>query len=137
MPPLSRLLPPSSAALDGCARDGRSPPEFLQIQPSSLVELDAFGLEQVSLQLVPVAACPLADFAARIDHAMPRQLHRAGQGVQGVSDLARVTIEPGQAGDLTVGGDAATGNLPDDGVDSQVMIRHSTAQILVHFIYVR
>jgi hypothetical protein len=57
--------------------------------------------------------------------------------VQGVSDLARVTIEPGQAGDLTVGGDAAAGNLPDDGVDSQVMIRHSTAQILVHLIYVR
>ena len=82
------------------------------------VERHAFGFEEMSLQLVRVAARPRTHFASRVDDAMPRNAERGGQRMKRVADLSRVTLEPGKLGDLAISRDASAGNLSDDLIDS-------------------
>lgn len=91
---------------------------LVEIDAILRVERDAFGFEEMSLQLVRVAARPRTHFASRVDDAMPRNANRVRQRVERVPDLSRVTVEPGKLGDLAISRDAPAGNLSDDLIDS-------------------
>ena len=91
---------------------------FVEGDASARIERHSFRFEQTPLQFVRVAAGSGADFAMRVDHAMPRNANRRGKSVQRVTDLARVTLEPGKIGNLAIGGDATAGNLSHGLVDS-------------------
>jgi hypothetical protein len=103
--PRSQLGPPAEALQIDAAAGGEDDPLLEQEQP---------------LQLLPAGRGARADPALGVDDAVPGHLGGLGQGVQRVAHLARVPGQPGELGDLAVGGDAALGDRADDAPDTLV-----------------
>ena len=97
-----------------------APPIPLQIHPPLRIELGSLRLEQHSLQLVRITAGARADLAFRVHDAMPRHVAFFGKVVERVADLAGVTFEAGDLGDLSVRRDASARDFAYDGPDELV-----------------
>jgi hypothetical protein len=63
------------------------------------------------------------DSAARVYHPVPGDGGPLRQRVQSVTDLAGVTREAREGGDLPIRSDATLGDPADDGVDAVVAVR--------------
>jgi len=102
--------------------------ETRQVDATPRIETHSLSFQEVALRRVRFTERPWADLAAGIDHAVPRDRLPGGHGVEGVAHLSRVTGEPRQPGDLTVGRDAPARNPSDDCVDLRVagtpILRH-------------
>ena len=71
-----------------------------------------------------------ADFAARVDHAVPGHVAVRREGVQGVADLAGVAFQAGELGDLSVRRDPAARDAAHHRLDPFVL--HGEVMLGLH-----
>src|SRR4051812_22200935 len=110
----------------------RIPAEAPEIDPAAGIEDDAFLFQEVALVALPVSF-PLpypsapgarAHLPLGVDHPLPGEVRPFGRSMQGIADLPRMTAEPGEGGDLSIGGHPSGRDARDDGVDPVVGIAH-------------
>ncbi len=112
------------------SRPARAPLHSVEIDPPARIEANALALEQLALPLIVTGRG--AELALRIHDALPGDACARGQRVQRVADKARLAGDAGDARDLPVGRDAASGNARHDRVDSgmQTVGLHASSQWL-------
>ena len=100
----------------------RLPAVFDQIDPASLVELNAFFFQKIPLHDSSVGIGQLADFAFGIDDPKPRHLRirLPGERIEGVPHQPRLAFHARQFRNLPVGRQLSLGNALDGFVDSGV-----------------
>jgi len=87
---------------------------LIQTQVDGSVGRRTHALAAEQAQLSARAGALQAYLAAHIEYPVPWDARPAGQGVQGIAHQPRVVPKPGQAGDLTIGGNP-TGRDPAHG----------------------
>ena len=94
----------------------RVPLIFIQVAFSRGFELDAFGFEDLLLEVHRDGEAAGGAFALGVDHPLPRDIIPGT--VHDVADRASGVAFAEDAGDLTIRHHPALRNLPDDGVDA-------------------
>jgi len=87
------------------------------------MENDALRLEQLLLDVLKTLFGALTHTSLRIDHPVPRKVIALRGGVEGVSDLAGVSVETSQRRHLAIGHHPAARHAVDNGVDALIRIR--------------
>jgi len=107
--------------LSGWPRERGLPSVALEIDASTLVELDALLLQEVPLVPVPPRHGARAHFASRVDHPVPGEIRTVRERVERVPHLPRRATEPRQRRDLTIRRDPAFRDPLHDGINALVV----------------
>jgi hypothetical protein len=109
------------------------PSKSLQRCASVRLERYTFRLQaNALLELRPHTRVARADSSLGIDDPLPRHARVRRERMQGVTDQTRLAGKTGKSGYISIGGDFAGWNPPNDGIDAVV----STLG-LVHFLRAR
>ncbi len=92
-----------------------------QIDPSIRIELDTLDFESDALLHVSFRNHGAeTEPPPGVDHPVPRNSRMSAQGVQGIADLASVSGQARDLGDLPIGGDAPGRDPADDRIETFV-----------------
>jgi hypothetical protein len=116
----------SAACTAGGSSSGlepRHPPHPSERDPPTRVESDALALQEPPLDQLTAGQRAETYCTARVHHPVPGDSGLVRQGVECVANLAGVTRETREGGDLAVRRDASLGDPADYGIDSLVAAR--------------
>ena len=95
---------------------------WARADPPARVEPDPLALQESPLDQLTAGHCAETDSTARVYHPVPGDSSLIGESVEGIADLAGVTRETREGGDLAVRRDASLGDPANYGINSLVTV---------------